>query len=183
MLSSLPYLVIKMYDQEIFIVNFHNLNVRFCEMMIIMRIYRYEKYKKVFDSEVTKEFCSIIITVFAMIFIFACMLQVIIQFDEVNRSEHGVFDIHGYVNGIPQQPLDQYIYFVMICISTVGYGNNYTTDQAKMCILVIIIMTIFIIPSKISKLSDIMQSKSEYARFNYKVVESTPFIILLGTMS
>ncbi len=79
--------------------------------------------------------------------------------------------------------LDQYVYFVIIAISTVGYGNPYRTDKAKITILVIIIMTIFIIPSKISKLSDIMQSKSEYARFNYKLVESTPFIILLGTMS
>jgi len=93
--------------------------------MIIMRIYRYEKYKKVFDSEVTKEFFSIILTVCAMIIFFACMLQVIIQYNDIFMLQDGTFNIHDWSMN---ERLDQYIYFVIIAISTVGYGNPYRTD-------------------------------------------------------
>jgi len=68
-------------------------------MLIILRIYRYEKYKKFFESEVTKEFFSIIITVCAMIFGFACTLQVIIQYDDSNMLEDGTFDTHNNQEG------------------------------------------------------------------------------------
>ena len=65
-----------------------------------------------------------------------------------------------------------------------GYANWLELNvRTSFLIIAIVIMTFYIIPSEIQKLTVIMSSTTKYIRAKYKNVDDIPFVIILGTIS
>jgi hypothetical protein len=65
-----------------------------------------------------------------------------------------------------------HIYFIMTTISTVGFQNNFSSPESRILIIVLIFFAIIFVPSKSSKLINLLSSKSYYARRSYKAVNA-----------
>jgi hypothetical protein len=61
-------------------------------------------------------------------------------------------------------PFQRYIYFIIITGATLGYGNPYEGPINRVSVMLLIIISLFIIPAKSSRLVSILSSKSAYAR-------------------
>jgi len=61
-------------------------------------------------------------------------------------------------------------FFMMTTISTVGYGSDLDSEIGKISIVFFIAAAIVIIPEECSRLMDLVNSKSVYARISYKSI-------------
>lgn len=77
-----------------------------------------------------------------------------------------------------------YIYFTVVTVSTVGYGDIYPfTSFGKLVIISLVILIIVLIPYQTNDLIQIMRAQSEYAKYTYKASKDIPHIILTGDIS
>jgi hypothetical protein len=64
------------------------------------------------------------------------------------------------------------VYFIMTTVSTVGYGDiGILSPLGQYSIICLVILSLYIIPSKASELVQELSSKSVYNRKNYRKVE------------
>lgn len=74
-----------------------------------------------------------------------------------------------------------YFYFIVVTLSTVGYGDIYpTTDAGQMFITGIIILIIIMIPKQTNELLRLLAMQSVYLRAVYKKDPEIPHIVLTG---
>lgn len=81
-----------------------------------------------------------------MIFLSAAVIQLF----EVEQTEYKYND---------------WVYFIIVTISTVGYGEiNPLSFEGKMCVLFLIVIALIVIPKQTSDLLNLMDMQSPYAR-------------------
>jgi len=61
-------------------------------------------------------------------------------------------------------------FFMMTTISTVGYGSTLNSEIGKISIIFFIAVVIVVVPEECSRLMDLVNSKSVYARRSYKYI-------------
>ena len=71
----------------------------------------------------------------------------------------------------------------MTTISVVGYYSPVTSFSGKISIIVLMAIVVIVVPSQSSKLVQLISSKSEYARRQYKSIDKIPHIVLIGSVS
>jgi hypothetical protein len=71
----------------------------------------------------------------------------------------------------------------MTTISTIGCTNPFIDLSSRLLIMVLIAFAILFIPAQSADLIRLMSSKSYYARRSYKTSNTTPFIVILGSIS
>jgi hypothetical protein len=71
----------------------------------------------------------------------------------------------------------------MTTISTVGYGSEVYGEVGKICMVMFISVVIVYVPEECSRLMDLVNSKSVYARRSYKTINQIEHIVLIGTVS
>ena len=73
------------------------------------------------------------------------------------------------------------IYFVVVTLSTVGYGDiTAKSEEGRLCVIVFIIIVIILIPKQTNELIRLMGMQSVYARKFYKYNTEVPHIIVTG---
>lgn len=70
------------------------------------------------------------------------------------------------------------VYFVIVSLATVGYGDEIPkTEFGRVIVLCIILFTIVVIPAQTNELLRLMQIRSRYRRIEYKSVDVRHIVV------
>jgi hypothetical protein len=77
----------------------------------------------------------------------------------------------------------QCLYFVVVTLSTVGYGDiTPMTPIGRVLVMLVILITIVLIPRQTNELLRLMGLQSVYARSFYKANSDVPHIVITGNV-
>ncbi|EAR83473.2 cation channel family protein (macronuclear) [Tetrahymena thermophila SB210] len=151
-----------------------------------LRVVRYiQKYYKAGDSEfkgVQRQIYIIFLTILSLVIITAGTL---LSFEAPKRQEM----IDALTNEQKQCTISttnpatfqEMIYFVVVSISTVGYGDVVPySEMGRATVIVLIIIVIVIVPQQTNELIRLISLQSVYARTIYKPNSDIPHIIICG---
>jgi len=71
----------------------------------------------------------------------------------------------------------------MTTVSTVGYGSDISSTLGKFVIIMVIINVVGNLQGWISRLIELANSKSRYARMPYIQIKDVPHIVLIGSVN
>ena len=140
----------------------------------------FSKYFSIGDTDVTKQLISMSITMFTLIYVSSGLFRVIENSDR-NHQENLSFHIS--------------VYFIVVTLSTVGYGDIYPISElGKVFVIFLIITALVVVPKQTNELVQLMgiyiyiyiyyiESQSMYARAIYKKKVEVPHVILTGEIT
>ena len=116
------------------------------------------------DTDVAKKLYTIVISSLMLLYISTGVIMTIENFDNPDERNYFV-----------------YFYFIVVTLSTVGYGDIYpVTDAGQLFITGIIIFIIIMIPKQTNELLRLLAMQSVYLRAVYKNDPEIPHIVLTG---
>lgn len=124
------------------------------------------KYYKLGQTDVDRQINIVLMTMIMLMYVSAGLYQ------QVENPEN------------PDSPMKFHdsLYFVVVTLFTVGYGDIYpTTIFGKVIVMFIIIFTIILIPQQTNELLRLMNLQSKYRRTAYKSVE-VKHILVTGSI-
>ena len=152
---------------------------RVCQLFRI-KIYL-EKNIKINENEVVKSIINVLILSVFIILLFSSIFR-IVEIEEVNSLIMHP-DIRFY-KFKPQTKFHEFLYFTVITISTVGYGDIYPISEGgRILIICLIILAAYYIPLKTGEILSILKDTSMYSREIYKSHPEIPHLILCGFVS
>ena len=152
---------------------------RACQLYRI-KIYL-EKNIKINENEVVKSIINVLILSVFIILLFSSIFR-IVEIEEVNSLIMHP-DIRFY-KFKPQTKFHEFLYFTVITISTVGYGDIYPISEGgRILIICLIILAAYYIPLKTGEILSILKDTSMYSREIYKSHPEIPHLILCGFVS
>ena len=181
--STLIDLFTSIYPYFCFIDNYYNLKV--LEVSRVCHLFRIKKYLenniKINENELVKSVINLIILFVFIILIFASLFS-IIELDEVEKlfiiPENRLYSLNT------QTQFHQFLYYTVITLSTVGYGDIYPLSEGgRIVIICLIILAAYLIPLKTSELLQLLENTNIYSRAIYKSNPEIPHLILCGDIS
>lgn len=112
------------------------------------------------------------------------MIQVVENYSTIGK--YAFFSTQDCNHETCSSPNDSFFlsfFFVMTTISTIGYYSYIKSVFGKILIIILIIISLIVIPSKCSELMMLLASKSVYSRLSYKRVDKIKFIIVTGNIT
>ena len=158
---------------------FGSLNfLRFIRILKILRIARLAKHLAKGDNddiEVQKQLFSVSFMVFSIVFVFAGIFHLV---ENTFNSPALMLEKWGMSN----LEFHDALYFTIVTVATVGFGDIYPLSVAgKFLVIILIATTIVIISNEVNTLFAMLALKSVYARNSYVPPKgSPPHIIICG---
>ncbi len=142
------------------------------KVMRILRILRVERFLIYLNSEVNQVLGEIFLRGISAAIFSAGVIQVV---DNNWREMHWMQTL----------PFHDYIYFVLVSLSTVGYGDiNPESSFSKLFIVTLVLGALYYIPKSTNKLIRIMNLKSVYATNKYKPRSSeSKHVVVTGDLN
>jgi len=139
--------------------------VRVSRTIRLLRIIRYIfKFVKFGETEVSQQIFKIFLTILTLILLTSGILEAIENSGENKRTY-----------------LHTMVYFTVVTLSTVGYGDVVPeTELGRLVVMILIMTTIVLIPQQTNELIRLMGMQSIYARAIYKANSEVPHIIVTG---
>jgi hypothetical protein len=149
----------------------------------LVRFFRIFAYFRSGENDVTKQIIMIINTLILMVLLASGVIQ-ILEKDAVEEKLSMAFDIFSRDKLKMRQLYHHYIYFILVTISTVGYGDIVPyTIAAKVVVMALVLFTLILIPKQTNDLVQLMGAQTEYARKTYKASKDVFHIILTGDIT
>ena len=160
-------------------------NQRIVEIARTCNLFRIRNYLqvhiKVNENEVIKCLIDVlIVSIFSVLF-FASIFR-IVEINQINllimHPENRLYPLTS------QTKFHEFLYFTVITISTVGYGDIYPiSESGRVLIICLIILSAYYIPKKTGEILTILNNTSIYSRENYKSYSEIPHLVLCGNVS
>ena len=150
--------------------------LRLIKCYIIMDIYQNG------EKSVKSQILNIILSLLLIIFIFAGEVQ-IYDYDNVIEELKLSYDEESryYLNH--RKYYHHYIYFIIVSLTTVGYGDIMPISAlGKFTMVFFVIFILAVIPSQTDELINLSNAQTIYERKEYISNPDIPFVILLGNI-
>ena len=151
-------------DEESYLMDFINTT----------RILRFFKLYKGINSvtseknDIKKQIVVIVTTILMIVFIFSGILQIVEKYDVIERIKEET-DTYKKFKLENRTEFHHYVYFIVVTISTVGFGEIYPfSNLGKALIGIVVFVTLILIPKQTNDLVQILDSETPYARNRYK---------------
>lgn len=148
----------------------------------LFRVLRFlQQYLKINENDVIKHVFSMALEFLAMILVAACMIR-IVEIDDIN--EYILHPDYRQYSLSSQTQFHHFLYYIVVTIPTVGYGDIYPlTEQGRIVMVVLILMTAYLIPKETGTLFPLLENTSIYSREIYKSNNEIPHLVICGNVS
>ena len=159
---------------------------RSINMTRVLRLLKAYKIIELFQGEeksVFSQIINIIITLIIMVLIWAGIIQMS-DLGEVTKRlgiTYKPFDRH---NLLLRKEFHHYIYFSLVSLTTVGYGEIIPyTFLGKLMIVLMVIIILVVVPEQTNEIINLSNAQTEYERRNYISSPDIPYVVVLGDIN
>lgn len=145
--------------------------MRFARILRVMRLMRaMQKSSNGGISAVEKQIATLTLTLLSIVFISAGLIQTV---ETINRTA----EIHGEIT------FGEAMYFIVVTISTVGYGDiSPLTNWGKAVTSGMIIVSLVVVPMELNRLAELLAMQSKF-RTTYAPEIGNPHVLVIGHTS
>jgi len=146
--------------------------IRITRIFRLLRVVSFVfKFNKFGETEVSQQIFKIMMTILTLIFFTAGILEAV----------ENPFRVRNPSLKYTTTSLHEQIYFVVVTLSTVGYGDvTPVSELGQLCVMLFILFALVIIPKQTNELIRLMGMQSYYARAIYKPNAEMPHILISG---
>ncbi|GBG26292.1 Calcium-activated potassium channel subunit alpha-1 [Hondaea fermentalgiana] len=142
--------------------------IRVLRVLRIVRINRFILSNA--TSEISQQLTMLVTTVVTAAFFCAGIVHI---FENDYRESHHLATLEFH----------EACYFVVVTISTVGYGDiNPESDLSKLAVMILICAALVYIPKSTNHLVSLMSARSVYARNRFNPSPNTDFVLVCGSL-
>ena len=135
------------------------------------------------ENNVKKQILMIVNTILNLIFIISGLMQ-IVERAEIDKLMKIQTDELSILQLKLRKHFHHYIYYTIVSISTVGFGDiSPYTILGKFIFIILVFMILIVIQHQINDLIVLVSSQSDYARNSYSAKTDIPHILLVGNIS
>ena len=148
--------------------------LRLIKCYIIMDIYQNG------EKSVKSQILNIILSILLIIFIFAGEVQIYDYDDVIDQLKLSYLEESRYYLN-HRKYYHHYIYFIIVSLTTVGYGDIMPISVlSKFTMVFFVIFILAVIPSQTDELISLSNAQTIYERKEYISNPGIPFVVLLG---
>ena len=148
--------------------------LRLIKCYIIMDIYQNG------EKSVKSQILNIILSILLIIFIFAGEVQIYDYDDVIDQLKLSYLEESRYYLN-HRKYYHHYIYFIIVSLTTVGYGDIMPISVlSKFTMVFFVILILAVIPSQTDELISLSNAQTIYERKEYISNPDIPFVVLLG---
>lgn len=148
----------------------------YVKVTVVVRILRVVRIAmrviKIGETEVSQQIFKIFLTILTLILLTSGILEAI--------ENSGLLST-GTMR--EKTTIHEMIYFTVVTLSTVGYGDVVPqTELGRLVVMILIMTTIVLIPQQTNELIRLMGMQSRYARAIYKANSEVPHLVITGNV-
>ena len=131
------------------------------------------------EKSVKNQILNIIFTLLMIIFLFAGVIQML-DLGIVEESLKIEFRVEERNNLILRQYFHHYLYFIIVSLTTVGYGEIMPKSILSQFMIIALVMVILVVvPDQTNELINLSNSQTIYERKDYISSDDVPFVVLI----
>ena len=163
-----------------------NIGSNWCRFINFTRVLRLIKRYIIMDiyqngeKSVKSQILNIILSILLIIFIFAGEVQIYDYDDVIDQLKLSYLEESRYYLN-HRKYYHHYIYFIIVSLTTVGYGDIMPISVlSKFTMVFFVIFILAVIPSQTDELISLSNAQTIYERKEYISNPDIPFVVLLG---
>ncbi|MCQ2815709.1 MAG: ion channel, partial [archaeon] len=156
--------------------------VEFSRSLLIFRISKYfSKNLKINEDDVVRHILLMIFSFINLVLVFTCLFRIV----EIDRINYYIASPDIRNDDFPSQTkFHDFLYFTIITLSTVGYGDIVPLNEiGRIVIILLILFTSYLVPKYTNELLVILENSSVYSRGIYKHNPEIPHLVICGDVS
>jgi len=131
-------------------------------------------------NAVTNQIITIITNLLVLVLLLGGSIQVF-DLGYVEKNLKLAYDTLSRKNLLLRKDFHHYLYFSIVTLTTVGYGDIMPKEiLSKITVIIISIFMLFYVPQQIDKLLTLLNNQTIYERKRYIFTENVPFVVLIG---
>ena len=158
---------------------------RFINVTRVMRLLKATDILDLFwsgEKNVNSQIINIITTLVSIVLVWGGIIQML-DLGYVETNLKITFDILPRRNLLLRRHFHHYIYFVIVSLTTVGYGEIIPQSIfGQFMIIFLVVVILVVVPDKTSELINLSNAQTIYERKQYISSPEVPYVVILGNI-